>query len=124
MLEPLGGYLLLASRLYATPLRYTGAWNFGPAPDATHTVGELAQRIVQQWGAGKIIVRAPRNAPHEASLLHLNCDKAHAGLGWKAAWSFEKTVDETVRWYREAQVDADVRALGRGQIMDYMEDAQ
>lgn len=123
VLEPLGGYLMLAARLYKEPRQFSGAWNFGPASDAAHTVGELAQRIVQTWGSGKITVRRPRNAPHEASLLHLNCDKARFELGWKAAWNFEKTVDETVRWYRDVMGGADVRALGRDQIMRYMEDS-
>jgi CDP-glucose 4,6-dehydratase len=124
VLEPLGGYLLLASRLYATPQRYTGAWNFGPASDAAHTVGELAQRIVQNWGSGRITVRRPRNAPHEALLLHLNCDKARLELGWKPAWNFDQTVDETVHWYKNAPGSADVRALGRDQIERYTEAAR
>ena len=124
VLEPLGGYLLLASRLYAAPQKYSGAWNFGPTSDAAHTVGELAKGIVQNWGSGRITVRRPHNAPHEASLLHLNCDKARLELGWKPAWNFNRTVDETVRWYKNAPGNADVRELGRRQIDSYMEAAQ
>ena len=124
VLEPLGGYLLLASQLYAAPQQYTGAWNFGPASDAAHTVDDLARGIVQNWGSGRIMVRRPRNAPHEASLLHLNCDKARFELGWKAVWNFETTVGETVRWYKDALANADVRKLGRSQITRYMEDTR
>ena len=124
VLEPLGGYLLLASQLYAKPAKFSGAWNFGPTSDAAHTVGDLATRIVKNWGSGKITVRRPRNAPHEASLLHLNCDKARFELGWKASWDFEKTVAETVLWYRQVMDGTDVRQLGRGQIARYSEDAQ
>ena len=69
-------------------------------------------------------MRRPRNAPHEASLLHLNCDKARFELGWKASWDFEKTVAETVLWYRQVMDGTDVRQLGRGQIARYSEDAQ
>jgi len=124
VLEPLGGYLLLAARLYAKPHNFSGAWNFGPASDAAHTVGDLAKRIVQNWGSGRITVRQPRNAPHEASLLHLNCDKARFALGWKAVWDFEKTVAETIHWYRETMQGSDVRKLGHDQIMRYSEDAR
>jgi len=123
VLEPLGGYLLLASRLYAEPQQYTGAWNFGPSPEAAHTVGDLATHIVKNWGSGRITIRRPRNAPHEASLLHLNCDKSGLKLGWKARWGFTRTVMETVHWYRETMQKADVRKLGRAQIKRYSEDA-
>jgi len=123
VLEPLGGYLLLASRLYAEPQQYTGAWNFGPSPEAAHTVGDLATHIVKNWGSGRITIRRPRNAPHEASLLHLNCDKSGLELGWKACWGFTRTVMETVHWYRETMQKTDVRKLGRAQIKRYSEDA-
>jgi CDP-glucose 4,6-dehydratase len=124
VLEPLGGYLLLAARLHAAPQRYASAWNFGPAADAAHPVGDLAQRIVSRWGSGRVVVRRPRKAPHEATLLHLNCDKARLELGWKPAWNFEQTVDETVHWYKEIMAGADARELARRQIKRYMENGQ
>lgn len=43
--------------------------------------------------------RSDPNAVHEAGLLNLDIRKARRILGWKPRWNFEKTVEETVKWY-------------------------
>lgn len=123
VLEPLSGYLLLASKLWESPKRYEGAWNFGPRSESIRTVRDLAESVTAAWGGGEVQVASSHNAPHEAGLLHLNCDKAHHLLGWRPQWDFDRTVGETVGWYRE--VIAGVPALGvsKGQIQSYMENA-
>ena len=37
---------------------------------------------------------------HEATLLQLNCDKAHRELHWSPRFDFETTIRRTVEWYR------------------------
>ena len=122
VLEPLGGYLTLATALVRDPVRYSGAWNFGPTGEATRSVQDLAQAIVTHWGSGNVEVRAPSDDdPHEAGLLHLNCDKAHHVLGWRPRWSFSRTVAETVDWYRAILSDKDVYKVTSDQIKHFME---
>ena len=55
VLEPLSGYLLLASKMYEKPQEYCGAWNFGPNQDSIIAVGEIADMIVKRWGDGSWI---------------------------------------------------------------------
>lgn len=119
VLDPLCGYLTLASRLYDDPQRYAGAWNFGPNADSIHTVREVAESIISFWGGGRIQVQAQAGAPHEAGLLHLNCDKAQQMLGWRLRWEFERAIEEVVHWYK--QIDAGTPALEvtRSQIEAY-----
>jgi CDP-glucose 4,6-dehydratase len=100
VLEPLSGYLLLAARLLREPTLFSGSWNFGPSAASAHSVRELADQIVRCWGGGEVRVVNEPHAPAEAGLLHLNCDQAHLRLGWRPRWGFERTVEETVRWYR------------------------
>ncbi len=121
VLEPLGGYLTLAAALAQEPLRYSGAWNFGPDGEAARSVLDLTQFIVNRWGTGKIEVHASADDPHEAGLLHLNCDKAHHVLGWKPRWGFERTVSETVDWYRAVLSGESVFKISSDQIKHYME---
>jgi CDP-glucose 4,6-dehydratase len=52
VLEPLGGYLLLAERLVADPARHATGWNFGPALDDVQPVATVADRLVAGLGAG------------------------------------------------------------------------
>lgn len=121
VLEPLSGYLLAAADLYHAPDKISGAWNFGPDDDSVRTVKDLAQHLVSCWGEGEIEARPQKDAPHEANLLHLNCDKAKRLLGWRARWDFEQGVANTVSWYRVISDGGDARNISEQQIMQYME---
>lgn len=121
VLEPLAGYLTLAAVFDRNPQEFSGAWNFGPDLDAARSVHDLARAIVGAWGSGQIEVQSSSSDPHEAGLLHLNCDKAHHSLGWKPRWGFERTVKETVAWYRDVTSGKAVAAVSASQIQAYME---
>jgi CDP-glucose 4,6-dehydratase len=105
VLEPLGGYLLLAERLHGGdaagmvehPL--TDAFNFGPHLEANRSVQSLVEEALGHW-PGAWEDRSDPTSPHEASLLNLVIDKAHHHLGWSPRWSFATTVERTVGWYR------------------------
>ena len=121
VLEPLSGYLLLAARLIEAPEDAAGSWNFGPRPDSTSTVRDLAEAVVKGWGEGEIVIEADPDAPHEATLLQLDIGKAETGLGWSPRWDTGRCISETVAWHRavhggEAPIDAT-----RRQIAAYME---
>jgi len=98
VLEPPGGYLLLAERLLADA-RLASAFNFGPALEANRSVRELVETALQHWPGSWRDGSAP-HAPHEAGRLHLQIDKAHHQLGWQPRWDFATTVARTVAWYR------------------------
>jgi len=121
VLEPLSGYLTLAVKLFSNPGKYSGSWNFGPRSTAVNTVHDLAQRIVKKWGSGEIQIESLENAPHEATLLHLNCDKAYFMLDWRPRWGFEQAVEETALWYKEIFHNRPAREISESQIRKYME---
>lgn len=101
VLEPLGGYLLLAERL-AAPVDghpYASPFNFGPALEANRSVRELVEATLQHWPGNWRDLSDPV-APHEAGRLHLQIDKAYHQLGWRPRWDFSTTIARTVGWYR------------------------
>lgn len=107
VLEPLGGYLLLAERLLEahgseTSNPYSDAFNFGPSLESNRSVRELIEEAVMHWPGPWIDLSDPA-APHEAGRLHLQVDKAHHQLGWRPRWRFATTVERTVAWYRQVQ---------------------
>jgi len=105
-LEPLNGYLLLASRMYEDPLKFCDAWNFGPNYDSIIPVGEVADKVVARWGRGSWINLSTENAPHEAKLLSLDISKANSYLKWYPLWDTEKAIEKTIDWYKKYnQVD-------------------
>ena len=99
VLEPLGGYLLLAERLATAGQAHATAFNFGPSLEANRSVRELVDAALAHWPGSWRDLSDP-NAPHEAGRLHLQIDKAHHQLGWRPRWSFATTVQRTVAWYR------------------------
>lgn len=122
VLEPLSGYLLLAANLHDSAKKYSGAWNFGPCSSDIRTVKDLAAKIIEQWGGGRIEIDKSEAVFHEARLLRLNCDKAHQLLGWYPQWNFERTIMETVRWYLEIRAGTPASAITRRQINEYFAD--
>jgi CDP-glucose 4,6-dehydratase len=99
VLDPLGGYLLLAEQLAANGDAFASAFNFGPSLEANRPVQELVEAALQHWPGDWQDLSDP-DAPHEAGRLHLQIDKAHHQLGWRPRWDFATTVARTVAWYR------------------------
>lgn len=121
VLEPLSGYLLTAANLMNEPKRFTGAWNFGPNAESIRTVKDLSEMIVAEWGSGRIEIEQQLNAPHEANLLHLNCDKAYQLMRWKPKWDVSRAISETVAWYHRVHQGNNPLETSREQILAYME---
>jgi CDP-glucose 4,6-dehydratase len=121
VLEPLSGYLLLASRMYEKPKQFGGPYNFGPESREMHTVNDIANELISVWGAGKIKITKKDSDPPEAGLLHLNCDKAHHDLGWYPRWNFTRTVEQTAKWYKSVKEGENAESITRQQIIEYME---
>lgn len=122
VLEPIMGYLMLAEKLYYEPKHYSGSWNFGPKVESIQTVRVLAEKIIHYWGQGEIQIDISYNAPHEANLLQLNCDKANQILKWSPKWDFERTILETVRWYKDTSKGISAKSITESQIKEYMEE--
>ena len=115
VLEPLGGYLLLAARMLASPdgARLAEAWNFGPSALEVVNVGALVEMFLAAWGSGTWQDASQGGQPHEAQLLRLSIDKAVTQLGWRPRWAVSETVQRTALWYRRFyQTDAKNRLAG------------
>jgi CDP-glucose 4,6-dehydratase len=129
VLEPLGGYLLVGAKLlelgdhHGGPSTYCSPWNFGPAAEDAVPVKELVEALIAEWGSGSWDDKSNPDTPHEAGLLRLSTDKAHALLGWTPRWRGRETFRRTVDWYRahaHGASNAEMRALTLRQIDDYM----
>jgi CDP-glucose 4,6-dehydratase len=117
VLEPLSGYLWLAAQLTKNPSAAT-AFNFGPTHEANRTVAEFVQEVLEHW-SGRWEDKSDPGAVHEAGLLQLSMDKAHALLGWSPVWKFSTAVEQTMKWYRSPS-----RELTAVQITQYIADAK
>ncbi len=119
VLEPLSAYLLLAERLYSEGKKYSGAWNFGPNVSECFTVAQITEKLLELMESGSFISEESATAPHEASLLQLNCEKAHRQLGWYPRWRTQETLQATAEWYRVFLSGGDIESVTRSQIEHY-----
>lgn len=127
VVEPLGGYLLLAARLADTEAAQVDqGWNFGPRATDTRSVQELVECLVNHWGSGSWIDASARTALKEAKTLSLNCEKAAALLQWHPVWNFERAVAETVRWYKAFAMNEkqDLQGITLDQLRAYQSEAE
>lgn len=99
VLEPLFGYLLLAETLFRQDSPPCEAFNFGPSLSSNCSVSELVAKILDYW-PGSWSDESDSSSLHEATLLHLQIDKAQHVLGWTPLWDIDTTIARTVRWYR------------------------
>ncbi len=131
VLEPLGGYLLLAERLQGQAegvgiasrpeqgSRLDTAFNFGPDRQSNQPVCNLVEGLLQHW-PGRWEDHSDPQARHEASRLDLSTDRAFHRLGWMPRWNFADTVAQTACWYLRFKQGESCRALCLEQIKSYL----
>jgi len=118
VLEPLGGYLLLAAKMHEEK-QYDEAWNFGPDPENIVTVEQLLEEVIKYYGKGNWKDVSDKEKLHEATLLSLDITKAKEKLNWQPKLNLQETVKFTVDWYKNYKTD-NVMHLCTRQIDDYM----
>lgn len=103
VLEPLGGYMMLAQKLWENPTEYCEGWNFGPKMDAVVPVWDVATMLTKEMGKGELLDQTEPNAPHEANLLMLDIAKAQTRLGWTPRLTTAEAIALTADWYKRYQ---------------------
>src|SRR5207302_3318967 len=102
VLEPLGGYLLLAHRAATEGQKLAGGWNFGPPLEEAVAVRDIVEQLRRRWPEVQVEYLPQDTGPHEAAILRLDCTKARTELGWRPVLGLDRALDMTASWYREA----------------------
>ena len=127
VLEPLSGYLSLASTLSSSNQLNGEAYNFGPPGHQNYSVSNLIDEMAKYWDRVRWRdTSLSKDHLHEAGLLKLNCDKALSDLKWLPCLNFKETVKMTVQWYKtyyENQGQT-MHDFSMGQIEDYTQFAK
>lgn len=119
VLEPLSGYMHLATKIWNEPTKYCEGWNFGPKTESIATVWDIASKVVQNYGKGELKDLSDANALHEAKLLMLDISKAKFELGWEPRMNIDQTIELTIDWYKRYRTE-DVYSLCLEQIENYV----
>lgn len=119
VLEPLGGYLMLAQAMITAPATAPETLNFAPDPASFRTVADLVGALSARWGNRPGWAADGGVHPHEAPMLTLSAHKAEATMGWRPLLSFEETVEWTADWYSAFREGKDMAAVTERQIKAY-----
>jgi CDP-glucose 4,6-dehydratase len=118
VLEPLSGYLMLTEKLMEAS-ESSGAWNFGPGYNDTESVGSVVNKLSDIWGDQAQWITDTASHPHEATLLQLDCNKAHSLLGWAPNLNLNTALEMTVNWYKAYSANEDMNQFTRKQIHQF-----
>lgn len=137
VLEPLSGYMLLASKMWNEPTKYCEGWNFGPHAESIATVWDVATKVVKNYFSPEIkgakegrddelsthlrdlSVSLQGVVLHEAKLLMLDISKAKFQLGWEPRLNINQTVELTVDWYTRYRTE-EVYSICLDQIKQFI----
>lgn len=119
VLEPLGGYLMLAQSLAEGGADYAQAWNFGPNVTGERTVGDVASILAEFWGRGASWQVDGGEHVHEAHFLKLDSTKARTELQWQPRLSLSDALHLTADWYIAHNRGAAMRQFTLDQIAAY-----
>lgn len=100
VLDPIGGYLHLGTKMVDDPINYSDSWNFGPFSEDSLKVIDLVELSIKYWGNGKFEIPSLINQPHEAALLKLDISRSINELNWKPRFNSLKAIEMTIEWYK------------------------
>jgi CDP-glucose 4,6-dehydratase len=119
VLDPLNGYLTLIEKMWNQGDGFDQPWNFGPSAQDAKPVKWIVERMIELWGSKASMKTDTSIQPHEASMLSLDCSKAHAMLGWNPRLTLEEALEWTLEWYKGFHQGEDIRSLTDSQINRY-----
>ena len=120
VLEPLYAYVLVAMN-QSEKMELRGAYNIGPDESDCLTTAELVDHFCKSWGENiKWENHEQVNAPHEANLLRLNCDKMKETFNWNPQWNASIAVEKTVEWVKTYKNGDNIRECMEKQIEEYL----
>jgi CDP-glucose 4,6-dehydratase len=121
VLEPLSGYLTLASKLYENFEYFAEGWNFGPEENDVQSVKWILDKMTAKWPNSSW--RDDNNInPYEAGFLKLDISKSKEKLDWNPTWELEHTIDRIIHWHRAWKNNEDIQQLCFTEIDNFTKD--
>ncbi len=119
VLEPLSGYLNLASMMKNKKILNGEKFNFGPNQNQNKTVLDLVKKMSQYFSESEWVIKKNNASIKESNLLKLNCIKAKNLLHWEPTLNFHDTAKFTSEWYKAYQSKKNIYQITSQQIKDY-----
>jgi CDP-glucose 4,6-dehydratase len=99
VLEPLGAYLLVATKAFENPTAFATSYNIGPEKEDVLSVESLTQIAIETMQKGQYEIAKEAPKLHEAATLMLDISKIKTALNWLPKWNAKQAIQNTVLWY-------------------------
>jgi len=99
VLEPIFGYIELASNLNFNPKLSGESFNFGPYNAKNYNVRKILSIFKKNFKHLRF-KKHKKIFFKESGLLNLNCKKAFKSFKWKSKLNFSETIKHTIYWYK------------------------
>ena len=119
VLDCLAGYITLSEALLSGKAK-SGAFNFGPAPEAPLQVGEVARIAASEWSETAEWAAGEHVQPHESQFLTLDSNKSKSVLGWKEKLTSKDAIHWSVEWSKRESIGESARALTLEQLSTFL----
>lgn len=119
VLDPLCGYLRLCERGFDKSADVSGAWNLGPPASHEWSVERLVDEFARHWPGAGWHWQGGAHSP-ETDILRLDSSKANERLNWLCRLELGEALRRSALFYQRMVKGADVRALMREEIEDYL----
>jgi len=123
VLDVISGYMLLASKMYSNPKKYSSAWNFGPNVKKNTEFLKVKSviTIFSQLLKLKIKFKSIKPKYREKKFLFLNSNKSIKLLGWKKKIDLKNSIKLTLEWYSffYNNKKKNIQKFTEGQIINY-----
>jgi len=103
VLDAVEAYLVLAERMDSPDGVSGEAFNF--SNEEPITVLDLVKKILERMGREKLKPEILGKASGEIVNQYLSSRKSRESLGWKAQFSLDRGLDQTIAWYRKFFAD-------------------
>jgi len=114
VLDTIMGYLKVGEKLLEGNKNFEGAWNFSSNYSDMITVENLVKQV---QNIIDIKYEVKSEIELETNYLTLDSTKARKMLNWKPLYNIDRTVSETMRWYKEYITNNKI--ITEQQIEDY-----
>tara|TARA_B100000963_G_scaffold116741_1_gene101731 strand:- start:833 stop:1873 length:1041 start_codon:yes stop_codon:yes gene_type:complete len=92
------GYLILSKKLYLSPKKFSGPWNFGPKKNNLKVLNLVLK--FREISSKKFKIKILKNKNYkETEILKLSSRKSEKKLKWKNLINQEAMIRYTVEWY-------------------------
>ena len=107
--------MTLAEKLLSHEDSFAEAWNFGPDPSESNTVGWIVDNLCSLVPNASWVVDESAK-PHEAALLTLDSSKSKERLNWRTTWPLSAALAKTAEWYNAYYRGEDMARISLDQI--------